>query len=63
MEGGKPTIITNVEGQRTTPSVVAYTKNENWWLNLRTLSSRSRGLSGRRCRRLTRSPSRSHIKW
>ncbi|KAK9713662.1 hypothetical protein RND81_06G043000 [Saponaria officinalis] len=27
MEGGKPTIITNVEGQRTTPSVVAYTKS------------------------------------
>lgn len=27
MEGGQPTIITNVEGQRTTPSVVAYTKN------------------------------------
>ncbi|KAJ6715534.1 HEAT SHOCK PROTEIN 70KDA [Salix viminalis] len=27
MEGGKPTIVTNVEGQRTTPSVVAYTKN------------------------------------
>jgi len=26
MEGGKPTIITNVEGGRTTPSVVAYTK-------------------------------------
>ncbi|XP_073308174.1 stromal 70 kDa heat shock-related protein, chloroplastic-like [Primulina huaijiensis] len=26
MEGGKPTIVTNVEGQRTTPSVVAYTK-------------------------------------
>ncbi|GAA0139415.1 Hsp70 family chaperone [Lithospermum erythrorhizon] len=27
MEGGKPTIVTNVEGARTTPSVVAYTKN------------------------------------
>jgi chaperone protein DnaK len=27
MEGGKPTIVTNAEGARTTPSVVAYTKN------------------------------------
>ncbi|XP_068669667.1 stromal 70 kDa heat shock-related protein, chloroplastic-like [Aristolochia californica] len=27
MEGGKPTIVSNAEGQRTTPSVVAYTKN------------------------------------
>ncbi|XAR55653.1 hypothetical protein NMG60_11035797 [Bertholletia excelsa] len=27
MEGGRPTIVTNAEGQRTTPSVVAYTKN------------------------------------
>lgn len=27
MEGGKPTIVTNAEDQRTTPSVVAYTKN------------------------------------
>lgn len=27
MEGGKPTVITNAEGARTTPSVVAYTKN------------------------------------
>ncbi|XP_057502111.1 stromal 70 kDa heat shock-related protein, chloroplastic-like [Actinidia eriantha] len=26
MEGGKPTIVTNAEGQRTTPSVVAYTR-------------------------------------
>ena len=26
MEGGKPTVITNAEGMRTTPSVVAYTK-------------------------------------
>lgn len=29
MEGGKPTIVTNAEGQRTTPSVVAYTKNKD----------------------------------
>ncbi|KAF9616780.1 hypothetical protein IFM89_032333 [Coptis chinensis] len=27
IEGGKPTIVSNAEGQRTTPSVVAYTKN------------------------------------
>lgn len=27
MEGGSPTIVTNSEGGRTTPSVVAYTKN------------------------------------
>jgi molecular chaperone DnaK len=27
MEGGKPTVIQNAEGARTTPSVVAYTKN------------------------------------
>ena len=27
MEGGKPTIVTNAEGQRTTPSVVAYAKS------------------------------------
>ncbi|KAI4318540.1 hypothetical protein MLD38_032230 [Melastoma candidum] len=27
MEGGKPTILTNAEGQRTAPSVVAYSRN------------------------------------
>ena len=26
IEGGQPNVITNAEGQRTTPSVVAYTK-------------------------------------
>ena len=27
MEGGEPIVITNVEGNRTTPSVVAFTKD------------------------------------
>jgi len=29
MEGGKPTVIPNKEGLRTTPSVVAYTKKKD----------------------------------
>jgi len=28
IEGGQPTVITNAEGFRTTPSIVAYTKKE-----------------------------------
>lgn len=27
LEGGEPTVITNTEGARTTPSVVAFTKS------------------------------------
>ncbi len=30
MEGGKPTVIANAEGARTTPSVVAFSKNNEW---------------------------------
>ena len=29
MEGGEPVVITNSEGGRTTPSVVAFTKDGN----------------------------------
>src|SRR2546423_13683494 len=29
MEGGEPVVITNAEGGRTTPSVVAFTKDDN----------------------------------
>ena len=28
IEGGKPSVITNAEGLRTTPSIVAYTKKQ-----------------------------------
>ena len=30
IEGDSPTVITNSEGYRTTPSVVAFTKNKDW---------------------------------
>ena len=29
MEGGQPTVVNNTEGLRTTPSIVAYTKNKD----------------------------------
>ncbi len=32
MEGGKPIVIANAEGMRTTPSVVAFTKEEERYL-------------------------------
>ena len=35
MEGGKPVVIPNAEGMRTTPSVVAFTRTErDLWENL-----------------------------
>ena len=33
MEGGKPEVVTNAEGEKTTPSIVAYTKKENCLLD------------------------------
>ena len=32
LEGGEPIVIPNAEGNRTTPSIVAFTKVENDWL-------------------------------
>ena len=60
MEGGKPTVIANAEGLRTTPSVVAYSKTgerlvgqlgqnvEAVGQSHKTPFTRSKDLSGRR---------------
>ena len=32
MEGGKPIVIANAEGMRTTPSVVAFSKEGDRWI-------------------------------
>ena len=35
MDAGKPKVIENVEGERTTPSIIAYSKRAKpWWVNL-----------------------------
>lgn len=34
MEGGVPVVISNAEGGRTTPSIVAFAKMENDWLEI-----------------------------
>lgn len=45
MEGGRPTIVTNAEGARTTPSVVAYTKSGDRLVGQVRLTWRSRPLA------------------
>ena len=46
VEGGKPVVITNAEGERTTPSVVAFTKDGE---RLARPSGRSPPTPGARC--------------
>jgi molecular chaperone DnaK (HSP70) len=42
LEGGEPTVIPNAEGGRTTPSVVAFTKDGHRLVGPRRAGSRSR---------------------
>ena len=42
IEGGQPTVITNAEGFRTTPSIVAYTKKEELLVEIGRASCRER---------------------
>lgn len=50
MEGGRPTIVTNAEGARTTPSVVAYTKSGDRLVGQVRLARRALLSSCKQCR-------------